>query len=389
MTWNDTEQYTVYKHTNKINGKIYIGITFRKPELRWRNGSGYIANKHFYNAIKKYGWDEGFKHEIVATNLSKEDAEKLEIELIQKYNSTNQTYGYNINLGGHSLGQHSEETRKKISKAQYKKVFQYDRFTGKFIRAFQSTIEAEAFLNIPNSDISSVCLKKMKTSHNFVFRYEDDNYKFGKTLSKEELELINSNVSKTMVGKYDLDNNLIQTFTMVKDAIKDAKASRSTFNKVLNSQKIYNGFIWKRIDNLEANNFKKLYKKKRNVVDNVIQYSSETGEILNIFDNIEQAESITSVNRKYIMKSCKNENSTAGGYIWRYSNKGEYEESVNVSKNKHIKKKISQFSVTGEYLETYESITIAAKKYNVNISAISNCIRGKSETSCGYIWKYA
>ena len=34
-------KYCVYKHTNKTNNKVYIGITCRKPEVRWDSGWGY------------------------------------------------------------------------------------------------------------------------------------------------------------------------------------------------------------------------------------------------------------------------------------------------------------------------------------------------------------
>lgn len=39
------------------NGKKYVGITIQEPNQRWRDGKGYCKNKHFYNAILKYGWD--------------------------------------------------------------------------------------------------------------------------------------------------------------------------------------------------------------------------------------------------------------------------------------------------------------------------------------------
>ncbi len=114
---NNTEidnNYVVYIHKNKINGKVYIGITGRKPEQRWLNGNGYKYNLYFNNAIRKYGWNN-FEHIIVAENLSREQAETMEIELIQKYQSANHSKGYNIQLGGSYAGKHSDETKQKIS----------------------------------------------------------------------------------------------------------------------------------------------------------------------------------------------------------------------------------------------------------------------------------
>ena len=107
------KRYYVYKHTSPSN-KIYIGITCKNPEIRWRkDGSGY-RKQMFWDAIQKYGWNN-FQHEILAENLTKEEAENMEIELIAKHKSNNPDFGYNIHNGGNSSGTHSEETKQKIS----------------------------------------------------------------------------------------------------------------------------------------------------------------------------------------------------------------------------------------------------------------------------------
>ena len=107
--------YTVYQHKNKINGKVYIGITSQKPEQRWRNGEGYKSSPHFYSAIQKYGWDN-FEHNILFVELTKEQACLKEQELIKEFNSMNREYGYNSTSGG-DIFVMNEETKKKISQA--------------------------------------------------------------------------------------------------------------------------------------------------------------------------------------------------------------------------------------------------------------------------------
>ena len=98
----NSKKYIVYKHTNNINGKVYIGITSTSLGKRsGKDGTNYRKNTLFYRAIEKYGWD-AFSHEIIEDGMSLEDAAKAEVALISKYNSTNPQFGYNISSGGES-----------------------------------------------------------------------------------------------------------------------------------------------------------------------------------------------------------------------------------------------------------------------------------------------
>ena len=105
--------YYIYIHKNKINGKVYIGQTCQKPEYRWNNGKGYVESPYFYQAIQKYGWDN-FEHIILFDNLTQEEANQKEIELIAIYQALNPEYGYNCQSGGNSR-EINEITRAKNS----------------------------------------------------------------------------------------------------------------------------------------------------------------------------------------------------------------------------------------------------------------------------------
>jgi group I intron endonuclease len=105
--------WCVYKHTNKANGKVYIGITCKKPERRWEAGNGYRHNAHMDSAIKKFGWDN-FDHEVLYEGLSEDEALDLERKLISEYQSADRRYGYNIEAGGRKKGSYSAETLEKM-----------------------------------------------------------------------------------------------------------------------------------------------------------------------------------------------------------------------------------------------------------------------------------
>lgn len=119
IIYND--KWTVYIHINKINGKMYIGVTQQDPpEKRYgSNGIDYKGCLKFYSAIKKYGWIN-FDHEIFARNLTKEEACNMEKFLITKFDTIN--HGYNIEPGGVNQGPRSPEARQKLREARLRQV---------------------------------------------------------------------------------------------------------------------------------------------------------------------------------------------------------------------------------------------------------------------------
>lgn len=105
----------IYKITNLINGKIYIG----KDE---GNRSDYMGSgKLIQLAIKKYGL-KNFQKEIVESVNDRELLKEREIFWIDYYNATDKSLGYNIHVGGHggdTMTHHPDlsEIRKKVSNA--------------------------------------------------------------------------------------------------------------------------------------------------------------------------------------------------------------------------------------------------------------------------------
>lgn len=112
----------VYCHINKKNGKMYFGITCRKPEYRWKHGEGYSKNSYFNAAIKKYGWDN-FHHKVIASGITRNEACEMEKQLIKKYNTTDENYGYNIGTGGEHGAEGSKRTKEQnLAKSKQMKI---------------------------------------------------------------------------------------------------------------------------------------------------------------------------------------------------------------------------------------------------------------------------
>lgn len=114
MNIEGDREFLVYMHISP-NGKVYVGLTSQKPEVRWGSGGiKYRRNKHFWSAVQIYGWDN-FRHEIIASRLTLEEASNLEKQLIYHYQSVDPNRGYNHTNGG-NWTQPTNEIREKLRK---------------------------------------------------------------------------------------------------------------------------------------------------------------------------------------------------------------------------------------------------------------------------------
>ena len=106
--------YCIYKITNKINNKVYIGQTKQyEKRMKQHKKAPFDENKStydypLYRAIRKYGL-ENFDFEKIEENISSTDEmNRKEIEYIKKYNARNPKFGYNRAYGGNDqAGEHN------------------------------------------------------------------------------------------------------------------------------------------------------------------------------------------------------------------------------------------------------------------------------------------
>lgn len=171
----------IYKATNKVNGKCYIGQTRHSIEVRKRKHLS-CARKgvktNFYKAIRKYGADN-FEWEIVCSTNDKQKLNELETFYITKYDSIKN--GYNMIDGGdnnvmdiesvktkHDEVMRSPEVRKKISDTMKRKIANGEFFTEEHRKKLSE--KAKGNHNFGSGDTRSIgcyCVLENGTTYEF------------------------------------------------------------------------------------------------------------------------------------------------------------------------------------------------------------------------------
>lgn len=115
--------FTVYRATNKLNGKCYVGFDsnwpMRKHMHHWLAKAKPQLQPAFHAALRKYG-REDFQWDVLYQSLDGQHTHRIMEPFFINENRSFGEYGYNLTKGGDGVGvghRCSEETRKKISEA--------------------------------------------------------------------------------------------------------------------------------------------------------------------------------------------------------------------------------------------------------------------------------
>lgn len=346
----------IYKITNTITQKIYIGQTILPPEHRFRQHelSAQNTNRNdshlpLHAAMRKYGLD-AFRCEVLE-HCDETILNEREIYWIALFDSTNPAKGYNLSLGGGGTSYYKTEELLSLWN-QGKGIKEISEVTG-MDRGFLSLRLRDA--GVSTEEISIRRYAATKESRSFP------------------------------VHQYSLDGQYLKTFASVQEARTITNIGH--IERCCNgNQKQAGGYIWSYIkhDIIPAVKNDNPATRKRKVY----QYGLD-GFIIKEFKSAYHAEKATGINQTAIRNVCLVRNRTAGGYIWRYNCQPHI--SVELSKNTGKSKRVAKYDIkTGELIQIYDSLAQAAKENNISsIANITSACTGKYKSCGGFIWKYA
>lgn len=282
----------IYKITNKINQKVYIGLTSRSIEQRWqehlRSVETLKEKRPLYWAIAKYG-KENFTIEQIE-EVENDFLGEREMYWINYYNSYEQ--GYNATLGGD--GVHTRQ------------IDQYN-LSGQLIASYNNITEAINALQISESVIRGACNKKYKTAKGYILKYQDDPTPIESLIITAQT----NNYYKKELYQYDLSGKLISIWPSITCA--ELQTGISNISRGINHNKPVSGFVWRTADTNFYDNL--------DLTSIIVQMSVEDNTILAYYDSfLSAAKALGKKTGSAISESCRNigYHKTAYGYKWRY-----------------------------------------------------------------------
>lgn len=260
------ENNCVYKITNQINNKCYIGQTTQGISRRWTEHKRDSKNRdsEMYKDMRKYGV-HNFSVEVLESGLTQQELSQQEVYWIKKTESFER--GYNLTTGGISGFQMSESTVAKISVAN----------TGENNNMYGKTHSEEAREKISKAHKGKVMTKKQRKNMSLA-RQGEKNHFYGKhhteetkdylrqiNLGRKHTESAKRKMSEQCKGnkhhnygnrgrnstytvpiaQYDSNWKLIRKFDTVKETLEFLGMKGHTqLNKAIKNKTMYKNYYW-------------------------------------------------------------------------------------------------------------------------------------------------
>jgi len=238
-------QSGIYCIINKINNKKYIGQSISVLERMEDHKRRLNLNQH-YNIYLQRAWNKYGENNFLFDVLEFCEIEELnnkEKYYIEQFNTYDNSYGYNLTLGGDGIGIRKEESIEKqvntyISKYGIK-IYQID-LNGDVIKEWDNISEAARFYNVDVTSIHKCLVKKAKTCKGYIWIYKDDYCNF-------DIEFYINKFYKRPIIQLNNDYKFIKSWNSIKEAayFYSNKSNSSSISGCLKKrQQTAHGFRW-------------------------------------------------------------------------------------------------------------------------------------------------
>lgn len=291
--------YIVYKTTNLINGKVYVGVhreNLEKPSTYIGCGVSKKDLKKkvkigFPAAVRKYGY-ENFKRETLYiypdTKAGRKAAYDKEAEIVNE-DWVKADWNYNLVLGG--LGGTLESRRKEI--AQYT-------LDGIFIRKWKSITEAETELGL--CSISATLTGVNNTAGGFQWKYYEN-----------EEPIPPAKIKEKTVYQFDLQGNLVKVWKSASEASKifpNPKSARTTIYECCKGERKQGfGYYW---------SFKNKFEYRPKIEILAVARYDDNGIFQEAYSSVSEAAKEFSVDKSGIYMAISGKNKHCKNWRWRY-----------------------------------------------------------------------
>lgn len=230
-----THNVGIYKWTNNVNGKVYVGQTdnLERREKYFTYFGKVYAGDAINKARNKYNNVKYWDYEVLEY-CTKDKLDDTEIYYIALYDSSNRNKGYNLTNGGKGGKNILDEIIQKNVENRKIAVLQIDINTNLVIKEWKSSVDVQNCLGYDASSIRKVCKGKRYSCNGYKWRYKYKQY-----------PIYNTHRYRAVLQINPLSNEVINEFQSLTKAAYSVNGKITLiYNCCVGKQKQHKGYKW-------------------------------------------------------------------------------------------------------------------------------------------------